>query len=293
MPVTLPLREVVRELRELARPLPADPLARRDPDFIRRQLRILEPLVEAWFAPELAGLGHIPPGRALVVGTHNGGFISPDLFSFMVGLWRARGTEPPVYGLAHDVVFRLPLMASWLSRLGAVPARPGLALELLRRDLCVVVYPGGVREAYKRHGDRNVVDFYGRTGFVRTAIRAGAPIVPMVSAGAHEAIYVVADGVRTARALGLDALLRIDTLPLQLCLPWGVAVGPVPYIPAPCKVKLELLPPIELGLPPEAADDPGAVAGAYRRVVGVMQAGLDALIARGGFGLRGWLREVL
>jgi 1-acyl-sn-glycerol-3-phosphate acyltransferase len=286
----LPLREVVRELRELARPLPADPLARRDPDFIRRHLPIVERLVEAWFAPEYEGLEHIPAGRALVVGTHNGGFISPDLFSFMVGLWRVRGTEPPIYGLAHDVVFRLPLMATWLSKLGAVPARRELALELLGRDLGVVVYPGGVREAYKRHAARNTVDFYGRTGFVRTAIRGRAPIVPLVSAGAHDAIYVLSDGVPVARALGLDARLRIDTLPLQLCLPWGVAIGPVPYLPAPCKVKLAVLPPIELGLPPEAADDPGAVADAYRRVVGVMQAGLDALVARGGAGLRGRLR---
>lgn len=289
----LPLREVISELRELARPLPADPLARRDPDFIRRQLRILEPLVEAWFAPELAGLEHVPRGRALVVGTHNGGFISPDLFSFLVGLWRTRGAEPPVHGLAHDVVFRIPLLASWLSKLGAVPARPELALELLGRDLCVIVYPGGVREAYKRHDRRDVVDFFGRTGFVRTAIRAGAPIVPVISAGAHEAIRVVFDGVRAARALRLDALLRIDTLPVQLCLPWGLAVGPVPYLPAPCKVKLEVLPPIELGLPPEAAGDPAAVAAAYRRVVEVMQAGLDALIARGGFGVRARLREIL
>lgn len=280
------LRELVREARELAGPLPADPLARRDADFIRRHLQILGPLVETWFAPTYEGLEHLPPGRALVVGTHNGGFIGPDLFSFMVGVWRTFGPERPSYGLAHDVAFRIPIMARWLSKLGAVPARPELALALLARDRLVAVYPGGVRDAYKRHADRHVVDFFGRRGFLRTAIRAGAPIVPMVSAGAHDAIYVIADGVRVARALKLDAALRLDALPLQLCLPWGVALGPVPYVPLPCKVKIKLLPPIDLRLPPEAADDPDVVARAYQQVIEVMQAGLDELVARGGFGLR-------
>lgn len=278
-------RELVRELRELARPPAADPLARRDPAFIRRQLRILGPLVEAWFAPEYEGLAHLPRGRALVVGTHNGGFISPDLFSLMVGVWRTLGPERPAYGLAHDVAFRVPVMASWLGKLGGVPARPELALRLLARDACVAVFPGGFRDAYKPYGARHVVDFFGRTGFLRTAIRAGAPIVPLVSAGAHDAIRVVSGGVGAARALGLDRSLRIDALPIQLCLPWGVAVGPVPYLPMPCKVKLAMLPPIELGLPPEAAEDRALLEGAYRRVIAVMQAGLDDLVARGGFGL--------
>lgn len=281
-----PLREMVRELKELAGPLPEDPLARRDAGFVRRHLQILGPFVDAWFAPEYEGFENLPPGRALIVGTHNGGFIAPDLFSLMAGVWRAFGPEQPTYGLVHDVVFQVPVMARWLSKIGGVPARPDLALELLRRDRWVLVYPGGVRDAYKPYADRHVVNFFGRMGFVRTAIRAGAPIVPVVSAGAHDAIYVISDGVRAAHALKLDASLRIDTLPLQLCLPWGVAVGPVPYIPMPCKVKIQVLPPIDLGLPPDAADDRHRVAAAYQHVVDVMQANLDALVARGGFGAR-------
>ena len=282
----LSFRELWRELEELTGPLPADPLARRDAAFIRRHLQVLGPFVEAWFAPAYEGFENIPPGRAFLVGTHNGGFIAPDLFSLMVGVWRTFGPERPTYGLAHDVAFRVPVMAQWLSKIGGVPARPELALELLRCDRWVMVYPGGVRDAYKPHAVRNVVDFFGRTGFIRTAIRARAPIVPIVSAGAHDAIYVLADGVRAAKALKLDALLRIDALPLQLCLPWVVAVGPVPYIPMPCKVKLKVLPPIELGLPPDAADDRDVVAGAYQRIVHTMQAELDELVARGGSGLR-------
>lgn len=281
----LPLPGLWRELKELTDPLPADPLARRDASFIRRHLQVLGPLVDAWFAPELEGLGNIAPGRALLVGTHNGGFIAPDLFSLMVGVWRSVGPGQPTYGLTHDFVFRLPVMAQWLSKIGAVPARPDLALELLRRDCWVLVYPGGIRDAYKRHTARNRVDFFGRMGFIRTAIRAGAPILPIVSAGAHEAIYVVSDGVRAAKALKLDTMLRIDTLPLQLCLPWGLAVGPVPYIPMPCKVKIKVLPAIDLGLPPDAADDRDVVASAYRHIVDTMQAELDKLVARGGAGL--------
>jgi len=248
-------REIARELRELSEPLPADPLARRDAEFIRRHQNVLGPLVERWFAPEYEGFAHVPRGRALVVGTHNGGIIGPDMFCFMVGAWRALGPEQPIYGLAHDVGFRLPLIASWLSRIGGVPARAAIARELLERDVPVVVYPGGDRDAYKPYKDRHVVNFFGRMGFVRTAIQAGAPIVPMISVGAHEALYVISDGAWVARALNLDTSLRIKILPLQLSVPWGLSVGPVPNVPIPSKVRIRILPAIDLGLPRAAAAD--------------------------------------
>lgn len=287
----LPLQALVRGAREFARRLPEDPLLRRDPAFIREVLQVLEPLIKTWYAPEYEGLEHIPPGRALLVGTHNGGFIGPDLFSLMVGVWRTLGTERPIYGLTHDIAFRIPIMARWLSKIGGVPARPALALRILECDLGVIVFPGGVRDAYKPYADRHCVDFFGRLGFLRTAIRAKAPLVPIISDGAHEAIYVIDNGVRAAHALKLDTLLRIDTLPLHLCLPWGIALGTVPYIPMPCKVKIKVLPPIHLDLPPEAADDRAKLAGAYRHVTGVMQAGLDELVAQGGTGLHARFRS--
>src|SRR5262249_13079233 len=141
---------------------------------------------DLWYAPDLTGLDHLPPGRALVVGTHNGGFMAPDMFSLMVGFWRHFGVERQAYGLAHDMVFRLPVAGRWIAQLGAVPAHPENARKLLERDVAVLVYPGGDRDAYKPWHERHTVKFGGRKGFIRLALRTQAPIVPVVSVGAHD-----------------------------------------------------------------------------------------------------------
>jgi len=106
-----------------------------------------------------------------------------------------------------------------------------------------------------------------------------------VSVGAHEGFYIVSDGHDLAESLGLQKRFRMDVLPIMLALPWGIAVGvTTPYLPVPTKVKVRVLPPIDLGLGPEAAEDPEAVRAAHDRVRETMQSGLDTLVEEGGFG---------
>ncbi len=291
----LPRQDLLRHARRFARvaveTLPDDPLDRRDPAFILEEGDLLGDACDAWYAPELLGLEHLPPGRALVVGTHNGGFMAPDMFSLMVGFWRHFGVERQAYGLAHDFVFRLPFVGRWIAKLGGVPASPENARKLLERDVAVLVYPGGDRDAYKPYHERHAVKFSGRSGFVRLALRTGAPIVPVVSVGAHEIIYVLTDGAELAERLGLRRRFRLDVLPVMLTLPFGVTVGPmVPYVPVPTKIRVRVLPPIHLGLPASAADDPEAVREAMAGVERTMQRALDELVAEGGFGPRARFR---
>ena len=65
-----------------------------------------------------------------------------------------------------------------------------------------------------------------------------------------------------------------------------------PYLPLPTRVRVQILPPMDLGLPPEAADDPAAVDGAVERIRATMQAGVDALVAQGDFGRRARLERL-
>ena len=62
----------------------------------RWSLDVLGRATDAWFAPEVIGLEHIPPGPSLVVGTHNGGNMAPDMFCTMVAFWRRFGVERAV-----------------------------------------------------------------------------------------------------------------------------------------------------------------------------------------------------
>jgi len=68
---------------------------------------------------------------------------------------------------------------------------------------------------------------------------------------------------------------------------FGITVGAlVPYVPMPTKIRIRVLPPIDLGLPPSAAADAAAIDTAYEKVRGAMQTALDDLVRQGGFGPR-------
>lgn len=261
--------------------------AHRDPGFIRDNLETLAFFVERYHQSHVAGFENVPEGAALAVGNHNGGIMSPDMFALMVAWWRHFGVEQPAYGLAHDVPFMIPIVGKLLRRCGAVPARPENAIALLRRGAKVLVYPGGDLDAFRSWSRRNEIVFGERRGFVRIALRARAPIVPVVSVGAHEAFRVLTDGTKLARAIGLKRLTRIEVLPIVTGLPWGLWVGPGPYLPVPVRIRIKILPPISWpSLPPEAADDESIVLRCREEVRATMQSCLDEMVREGGYGPR-------
>jgi 1-acyl-sn-glycerol-3-phosphate acyltransferase len=269
-------------LADLYSDWPADPLARRDAGTIRADMDWIGRLLDLWFAPEISGLENLPDGAALVVGTHNGGTAAPDMFSTMVAFWRRFGPDRLSYGLAHDQVCRLPVVGRWIQKLGAVPARQVHAAELLRRGAAVLVYPGGDLDAFKPWSERHTVKFGERSGFIKTALRAGVPIVPVISVGAHETFAVLTDGRDLARRIGLKRWTRMEVLPIILCLPWGVWVGALEgHLPVPSKVRIRVLPPIALDGDP---DDEVYVLAAREQVRATMQGALDQLVAEGHFG---------
>jgi 1-acyl-sn-glycerol-3-phosphate acyltransferase len=271
----------------------SDPLEQRDPGFIEAERGGLERLLDAWYTPEVLGLENMLEGRMLAVGAHNGGMQSPDMFITMVAFWKRFGVLRESYGLAHDVVFRLPGIGRYIAKMGAVPAHTAHAETLLGRDAAVLVYPGGDVDAFKPYARRHVIEFGGRKGFARIAIRTGAPIVPIVSVGAHEGFHLLTDGRAFANKSGLKRWTRVEVFPIGLALPFGLYVSALqPYLPLPTRVRVQILPPIELGLPPSAAEDPAAVDAAGERVRATMQAGLDALVAQGDFGRKARLERL-
>ncbi len=266
----------------------ADLATRRDPSTIEKTLPAFELLFRHYHQASVEGLENVPDGPALAVGNHNGGLMSPDMFALMAAWWRRFGVESPAFGLMHDLPFRMPLVGELMPRLGAVHAKPANAVELLRRGAKVLVYPGGDIDAFRPWHRRHEVVFGERRGFVRVALRSRAPIVPVVSAGAHESFRIVTDGREMVRRLGLKRFARVEVLPVILCLPWGVTIGTHFYWPLPVRIRIRVLPPIhwpELG--PEAADDDAIVWRCREEVRSAMQDALDDLEREGGHGLRG------
>ena len=111
---------------------------------------------------------------------------------------------------------------------------------ILRGGGVLIDFPGGDFDVFRPWRDRNHIDFNGRLGFIRLALRTGVPVVPAVSIGAHETVVVLARGERLARTLGIDRLFRIKVMPLVLGPPWGVVPGGIPTLPLPAKITVEL-----------------------------------------------------
>lgn len=261
----------------MSSPLRTPPAAGVDLAFMRR-LAPLRALYARLLRVSLVGLERIPGGPALLVGNHCGGLSSPEAVLFTLSWYERTGYREPLTLLGHDVFFRLPGVRALARRVGALPAARLHAERALRAGGKVLVFPGGDHEAFRPSADRDLIDFDGRRGFVALALRTGAPIVPVVTAGAHDIFHVVARGERVARSLRLDRWLRVKILPLTLTLPYGLTLGPpLPFLPFPCEVRIEVLDPLHLDGDP---DDPLAVAAGYREVTGRMQRALTEL-ARG------------
>lgn len=228
---------------------------------------------------EVRGLENIPvDGPALLVGNHNGG-LNPVDGLFLVEYYRRNGYQQPVYILAHDILFRVKKIADMLESVGIIRARKGQARELLESGHKVLVFPGGDIESMRPYRDRHKIVLAERQGFIRLAQWAGAPIVPVVSAGAHETMMVLSQGTGIARFFNLPRFARVNSLPLLLAAPWGVLWGPtcaLPYLPLPAKITVQIAEPIAC----EKCDEPEASERApkiYRQVEQVMQATLDGL----------------
>jgi 1-acyl-sn-glycerol-3-phosphate acyltransferase len=252
-----------------------DPLDERDPAFIRATLAAYSAPVKAWHRPVVRGLEHIPAeGPVLLVGNHSGGTLIADTFAFTYAFYEHFGPERLFHQLAHDLVFRVPGLGV-LRKYGTVPANHRNAEAALEKGAALLVYPGGDFESYRPTWHQDKVEFGGRSGFVKLALNAGVPIVPVVSIGGQETALFLTRGQRLSRVLGLDRLLRLKVLPLQIAPPYGLTVLDLPgRIPLPAQITVEVLPPIDLRERFGASPDREEV---YEAVTAEMQEALDGL----------------
>jgi 1-acyl-sn-glycerol-3-phosphate acyltransferase len=238
-------------------------------------MSILRPLAKRWHRSEVRGLESIPPGGALVVSNHSGGVIAMDVPVFAVDFYDWFGYDRPVYTLTHDILFRTPA-ADLVRRVGFIPATRDNAAAALRAGAVVIVFPGGDHDAYRPTAQANTIDFLGRTGYVKTAMAAGVPIVPVVSIGGQESQLYLSRGTWLAHLLQLDKRARIKILPLSVGFPFGLSIGLTLNLPMPTKIVTQVLDPIDIVA--EFGEDPD-LAEVDDYVRSVMQFALDDLAA--------------
>src|SRR3989442_6549842 len=101
--------------------------------------------------------------------------------------------------MVHDFPFGIPVLRNFLSKMGAMPASRENAERVLRSGARMLCFPGGELDCLRSFRDRNRVNLYGRTGFVKLAYKYGVPIVPFVSIGGAQGHFPRLSRPRLAR----------------------------------------------------------------------------------------------
>lgn len=279
-------------------------LGRIDHDFASKIEPFLEGLYKYYFRCNVTGWENIPEGKALYVGNHNG-LLTFEVLMMFYAWWKRYGTSRRALGLAHSVALNNPFFRWIIPRLGAIPANPELALEALERDYSLLVYPGGEKESFRPFSERKIVDFYQRKGFIRLALKAKVPMVPIISIGAHESYVILHRGEELAEKLGLKEKFRLHGLPVtfrSIFFMWCVVTGVFTFfplllapaaftsifIPMPAKMDFRILPPMDVNamVDPNLSEEENLQI-IYDHIMAVMQKTLTEEYAKRKFPLLG------
>jgi 1-acyl-sn-glycerol-3-phosphate acyltransferase len=265
--------------RELRRLIPAADESRELDDWGRSQrvFDLMEPLLDFyyryWFRVEVSGMEHVPAeGGALLVSNHSGA-LPPDAPMIMQAIRHEHPHGRPLYMLGEHWFKGYPGIGLLANKMGLVPAHPANAQRLLRDEQrLALVFPEGQKASRKLYWQRYRLRRFGRGGFVRTAMRAGVPIVPVAVVGAEEAMPIFAHVPLLQRLTGLIYF------PINHAFPhFGLAAG-LMYLPA--KFRISFLEPVDLSrYGPDDADDVALVQSLAEDVRGRIQAQLDGMLA--------------
>lgn len=243
-----------------------------DEDFTEHvYLPVLRVLYRRWFRVQVRGIENIPDdGAALIVANHSG-TLPIDCLMTQVAVHDTHPRGRHLRLLGADLLFRLPVLGETARAGGTTLAAPSDAQRLLAAGELVAVWPEGFKGLGKPFADRYRLQRFGRGGFVGTALRTRAPIVPCAIVGAEEIYPKIGD---------LTALAHLLDVPYFPVTPTFPHLGLLGLVPLPSRWIIEFSPPVEVAdLGAEAAEDPLLVFELTDRVRETIQSRLHVLLA--------------
>src|SRR2546421_5448575 len=181
--------------------------------FMELQKYLWNPLIDYWFRMEVEGWERLPEPPCLLVGIHSGAPFVWDAWTVGIHWWRHFGEERMLHGTAHDALMAAPGIGWYFRKMGVLPAAQDSTSAALAAGHDVAVWPGGEVDSLRPWVKRDEAILGGRKGFIRLAINAGVPIVPIATVGGPDSMPVLARGRRVARALRLDRVARLKVFP--------------------------------------------------------------------------------
>ncbi|MFC1849405.1 lysophospholipid acyltransferase family protein [candidate division CSSED10-310 bacterium] len=207
-----------------------------NPEWTKWSISLVRWLYEKYFRVEVFGIEHVPQGRVLLVANHSGQL---PLDGMMIGLAMALEADPPraIRAMVEKWFPTLPLISTFFHRNGQVVGTPRNCIKLLENDEAVLVFPEGVGGSGKLIWKKYQLQRFGY-GFMRLALRAGTPIVPIAVVGSEETY---------------PGLYNIKPyFPITPTWPW---LGPLGLIPLPTKIRLYFDEPIIFEGNPDDPDE--------------------------------------
>ena len=218
-----------------------------------RVYQMMEPVLNFyyryWFRVEVEGIEHVPAAGGALLASNHSGALPPDAPMIMQAIRNEHPAPRPLYMLGEHWFKGYPGVGMLANKIGMVAAHPANAHRLLRDEgRLVLVFPEGQKGTRKLFWQRYKLRRFGRGGFVKTAIRAGVPIVPVAVMGAEEAMPIFAHVPLLQRLTGLIYF------PINHAFPhFGLLAGGM-YLPA--KFRIRFLEPVRFERHgPDAADD--------------------------------------
>ena len=195
-----------------------------------------------WFRCEVEGIENVPDeGGAMLVSNHSGA-LPPDAPMIGKALKEEHARRRPLHITVEHFFKGYPGFSMLIPKMGAVPAHPANVNRLLADEQqLVLVFPEGRKGTEKLYKDRYRLRRFGRGGFVRTAMKAKVPIVPIALVGAEEAIPIFAH---------IRPLAKLT----------GLTYAPItPPFPLPAKFFIRFLPPVRTDEVDERAHEDSAL----------------------------------
>jgi len=210
-----------------------------DAQWTESLLPLFKLMYRDYWRVETTGIENVPAtGRALLVANHSG-VLPWDGTMIKTAIFAEHPEPRHVRALVASLFMGMPVLSWFLRRTGQTVGHPDDTRRLLERDELVLVFPEGVKGTGKPFKDRYRLRRFGRGGFVATAIRTGAPIIPVSVVGSEEIYPMIADAAPVAKFFGLPYF------PITPTWPW---LGILGMIPLPSKWRIQFHPPVRTEL---------------------------------------------
>jgi len=217
-----------------------------DQEFIDAVRPLFDFMYNKYWRVTMTGLENVPEeGRALLVSNHSGQ-LPMDGAMLGIGILQNHPASRMMRALYANWFPTLPFVSDILTKAGQVMANDENAERLLTQDNLVAVFPEGYKGVGKLYKDRYHLARFGRGGFVRVALKAKAPMIPVAVVGAEETYISLYKSQTLAKMIGFPYF------PISPTFPW---LGPLGLIPLPTKWYIDIGEPIHTEAYPDGSEN--------------------------------------